>query len=170
MDGHTEFGSFCARLQGHQWDYSAQPRSLSSNIYTEIQDCLKNNNSNRNQEKKETSGTCGANWYSTGNKKKTKNCLLKSASASFLRGHIAFSPSSRHSSPSSSMWFIPECCSVKGNSNQHFSSHTSSNLLPPNRRAASLGGCCTRCCSWLRFTMARSKFSFSVALFKKQLY
>lgn len=72
MDGHTEFGSFCARLQGHQWDYSAQPRSLSSNIYTEIQDSLKNNNNNRNQEKKETSGTCGANWYSTGNKKKNK--------------------------------------------------------------------------------------------------
>lgn len=72
MDGHTEFGSFCARLQGHQWDYSAQPRSLSSNIYTEIQDCLKNNNNNRNQEKKETSGTCGANWYSMGNKKNQK--------------------------------------------------------------------------------------------------
>lgn len=62
--------------------------------------------------------------------KSINNSLLKPAPPSFLRGHITFSLSSRHSSPSSSIWFIPERCGVRGNGNQHFSPHSSSRVFP----------------------------------------
>lgn len=87
----------------------------------------------KNRRKKQSANflaTFGIKGSGMGIKKSINNGLLKPAPPSFLRGHIAFSLSSRHSSPSSSIWFIPERPGVRGNGNQHFSPRSSSRVFP----------------------------------------
>lgn len=89
----------------------------------EIQDYSKKGKKNRRKKQSVNFlATLGIKGSSMGIKKSINNGLLKPALPSFLRGHTAYSLSSRHSSPSSSIWFIPERCGVRGNGNQHFSS------------------------------------------------
>lgn len=97
----------------------------------EIQECSKKLEKNRRKKQSVNFlAMFGIKGSSMGIKKSINNALLKPALPSFLRGHIAFSLSSRHSSPSSSMWFIPEACGLRGNGNQHFSPHSSSLVFP----------------------------------------